>query len=254
MTNLTPPERFSGHDYPQIIPVPPQRVAGQPAPWFVDTARRSGISLETVAEALRRRGQHLDNTLIPSDVAELSGVADGDLTAITRQSAVLVALFEEDGETHVVLTRRSMQLRHHRGEVALPGGRSDGEESAIETALREAHEEVGIAPSTVTPIAWLTPLVTFASGSAIWPVVGILGARPTLVSDPVEVERAFTVSLTELLADDAFLEERWRRETSRPGSDPEGFFPISFFRVPGEIIWGATGRILRELLTIVSLG
>ena len=62
---------------------------------------------------------------------------------ITLRSAVLAALFEEDGEAQLVLTRRSMSLRHHRGEIALPGGRCDLDETPTETALREAQEEIG---------------------------------------------------------------------------------------------------------------
>ncbi len=73
-----------------------------------------------------------------------------------------------------------------------------------------------------------------------------------MVIDPGEVDRAFTVSLAELAGDGAFLEERWRRNVSRPGSDEDGFFPIYFFRVPGDLIWGATARVLTELLCIAT--
>jgi 8-oxo-dGTP pyrophosphatase MutT (NUDIX family) len=163
-----------------------------------------------------------------------------------------VALFEEDGETHVVLTRRSFSLREHRGEIALPGGRSDDGETPVATALREAREEVGIEEASVRVAGWLSPLVTLAFGSAIWPVIGFLERRPVMVIDPSEVERAFTASLAELLADDAFLEERWRRELARPGADADGFFPIYFFRVPGDLVWGATARVLTELLCVVT--
>jgi hypothetical protein len=94
--------------------------------------------------------------------------------------------------------------------------------------------------------------VTLALGSAIWPVVGFLDERPVMVTDPAEVERAFTVSLAELLADDTFLEERWRRELARPGADADGYFPIYFYRVPGDLIWGATARVVTELLCVVT--
>jgi 8-oxo-dGTP pyrophosphatase MutT (NUDIX family) len=171
---------------------------------------------------------------------------------ITRRSAVLVALFEEDGETQLVLTRRSISMREHRGEIALPGGRSDANETPIDTALREAREEVGIAESSVRRVGWLSPIVTLALGSAIWPVVGFLDARPEFVTDPSEVDRAFTVSLADLLADEAFLEERWRRELARPGADADGYFPIYLYRVPGDLVWGATARVLTELLCVVT--
>lgn len=247
------PPRFPGHEYPQVIPVPDQIRAGGPSPWNgISETERIGISISHVEERLIAVGQDLQRHPIPGDPLEMAAVADAKRQPITRRSAVLAALFEEDGETHVVLTRRSMNLRNHRGEIALPGGRSDEGETPIETALREASEELGIAPSTVTPIAWLRPIVTFASGSAIWPIVGTLPGRPEMTTDPFEVDRAFTVPLRDLLAPGNFLEELWRREEVRPGADDEGFFPIYFFRVPGDLIWGATARILTELLCVVT--
>ena len=82
-------------------------------------------------------------------------------------------------------------------------------------------------------VGWLSPIVTLALGSAIWPVIGFLDERPVMVTDPVEVDRAFTVSLTDLLMEGTFLEERWRRAQPRPGADEDGYFPIYFYRVPG---------------------
>jgi hypothetical protein len=73
-----------------------------------------------------------------------------------------------------------------------------------------------------------------------------------LVIDPAEVDRAFAVTLKDLMADGAFLEERWRRDGLRPGSDDEGYFPIHFYAVPGDVIWGATARVLTELLCLVA--
>jgi len=223
---------------------------GAPAPWADLTLdARRGLALATVVDRLRASGRVGD---APDTPRELSGGSAGPAAAVTRRSAVLVALFEEDGETEVVLTRRSLELRHHRGEIAFPGGRADAGESLLATALREAHEEVGLDPAEVTPVGWLHPLVSFVSASAIWPMVGTLARRPDLVPDPVEVERAFAVALSDLVGDGAFVEERWRRE-GRPGVDDEGFVPINFFMVPGDLIWGATARVLTELLC-VALG
>ena len=247
------PTRFEGHDYPQTLPDPDDIQPGGPAPWSTlpVTARR-GLSLELVEARLHDARHHLSNSEPPGDAGERDVVADGALQPISHRSAVLVALFEEEGETHVVLTRRSFQLRLHRGEIALPGGRSDAGETPVETALREAHEEVGIAESSVEVVGWLSPIVAFAAGSAIWPVVGLLKERPRMVADPAEVERAFTVALADLLAEGAFVEERWRREPARPGTDVDGYLPIQIFRVPEDLVWGATARVLTELLCIAT--
>ncbi len=246
------PARFVGHEYPQTLPEPDDIKAGALAPWSALSAgERSGLTLALVESRLKAALRHLDNSVMPGDPST-TAVADREGHPITRRSAVLVALFEEGGETHLVLTRRSFSMREHRGEIALPGGRSDLDESPTETALREANEEVGIDASSVRVVGWLSPIVTLALGSAIWPVIGFLEDRPVMVTDPAEVDRAFTVPLAELLAEGAFLEERWRRDQPRPGADADGYFPIYFYRVPGDLIWGATARVVTELLCVVT--
>lgn len=243
--------RFEGHEYPQRVPEPGQIRAGRPAPWAdLDASQRRGLTLAHVEARLKSAGRLFEVAPLPVEVAELAVVADGANQPITARSAVLVALFEEDGETRVVLTRRSFDLRHHQGEIALPGGRSDDGESPVDTALREAREEVGLESEHVKVVGWLSPIVTFALGSSIWPIVGRVAEPPELVPGLGEVDRVFTVALSDLLADGAFVEELWRRDAPRPGADVEGFFPIYFFRVPSDLIWGATARILTELLCV----
>ncbi len=242
------PERFGGHVFAQRLPEVAEVVPGAPAPWAqLSPLARRGLTLDTVLGRLEASGRV---GATPEEVVELTGVDPAVRGAISRRSAVLVALFEREGETEVVLTRRSFELRHHRGEIALPGGRSDPGESTWDTATREAREEVGLDPTALTSAGWLTPIATFASGSAIWPVVGTLAAAPLLVPDPAEVERAFTVPLADLAADGAFVEERWRRDERRPGVDEHGYVAISFFKVPGDLIWGATARVLNELVCV----
>jgi 8-oxo-dGTP pyrophosphatase MutT (NUDIX family) len=248
----TRPARFEGHEFPQLLPEPDDIRAGALAPWSaLSLGERTGLALDTVETRLKDALRHFDNSVIPGDPSAMT-VADIEGQPISRRSAVLVALFEESGETHLVLTRRSFSMREHRGEIALPGGRSDANESPTDTALREAHEEVGIPESSVRVVGWLSPIVTLALGSAIWPVIGFLDGRPEMVTDPAEVDRAFTVPLAELLAEGTFLEERWRRELARPGSDADGYFPIYFYRVPGDLVWGATARVVTELLCVVT--
>lgn len=229
---------------------PPDAVPGGPAPWAeVPAAARTHLGLAALRRALAASRRTLDD-VAPEPLDELSGL-DAATTDRLRDSAVLVAAFEEAGEARVVLTRRAGTLRRHRGEVAFPGGRIEPDEAPLAAALREAHEEVGLAPREVTPIGWLRPIVTFASGSIIRPFVGVLDARPELRPQPEEVERCFDVALRELLEDGVFHEERWRRPTPRPvGAD--GTFPIYFFEVAGETIWGATARILTELCSLVA--
>lgn len=161
-----------------------------------------------------------------------------------RASAVLVPLYEHEGQVWVVLTRRAAHLRSHQGEVSFPGGGRDGDESLERTALREAEEEIALDPSTVEVVGELDHLSTITSGSYIVPFVGIIVGRPVgLVASPEEVERILHVPLAELLADGVYREELWAFD--------EAERPIFFFELVGDTVWGATASMLRRLLALV---
>ena len=237
--------------YPQIIPRPDDWRPGNAAPWAsLDRDALSSIQVGDVVAALYGHGlagpPPPEITPLDNDVEVIDGL---DLGGQLRSSAVLLALFEESGQARVILTRRSGKLRNHRGEISFPGGRVDAGETTVQTALREAREEVALDPGSVDVVAHLHPIVTLASSSLIQPVVGVLASRPTLVAAPDEVERVFDVALVDLLAPGVFHEERWRRP-ERQGwlGSSDGSFPLWFFEVAGEMIWGATGRLLVDML------
>jgi 8-oxo-dGTP pyrophosphatase MutT (NUDIX family) len=244
---------------PQIIPRPSDWRPGAPAPWadVADTDRR-GIGVARVLSALSAVGQQgpvpagigADGAMGPAIlVSETNDFAARDVNA-----GVLGLLFEEEDEARLVLTRRASTLRTHRGEVSFPGGRLHEGEDATEAALREAYEEVALDPAGVTTVGYLHPVMTMVSASLILPVLATVPARPHLVASPDEVERVFDLSLSELAEPRIFREERWRIPgRTIPGSD-DNSFPVWFFEVPGEIIWGATARMIHELLSIVLTG
>jgi len=162
-----------------------------------------------------------------------------------KESAVLVPLFISGGSVHVVFTERRHDLKRHPGEISFPGGRQDPGETLVETALREAREEIGLDPSTVEIIGELDHLMTFTSKTAIVPFVGILPGRPLdLVPSPDEVELILTLPVRELLHADTFHQEVW--------NFLGGERPMMFFDVVGDTIWGATARILYGLLALVT--
>lgn len=160
-------------------------------------------------------------------------------------AAVLVPIFEEEGEARIVLTRRASTLRSHTGEVSFPGGRLDEGESPLDAALREASEEIGLDPGEVEILGQLAPLATLSARSGITPFVGVLRGRPQLVPNPAEVELAFDVAVADLLDDDVFTEERWDFDAMADRA-------IYFFHLPDDIVWGATARILFELLELIT--
>jgi 8-oxo-dGTP pyrophosphatase MutT (NUDIX family) len=180
--------------------------------------------------------------------AALEGPVDRDRQAAPepglRHSAVLAPLFEESGETRVVLTRRASTWSSHQSEVSFPGGRVDPGETLVAAALREAWEEVALDPALVEVIGELTPLSTYTSKAYVSPFVGVLASRPRLRANPTEVEVVFDVALADLLVDGVHRSEEW----GFGGADRE----LHFFHLPGDIVWGATGRLLYELLVRVT--
>lgn len=158
-----------------------------------------------------------------------------------RVSAVLIALVDGDDGAEVLLTRRSMHLRNHRGEISFPGGRLDPGETPLETALRESHEEVGLDPSLPTIVGELGHLNTIVSRSYIVPIVSVLPERPELAPQTGEVDRVLWTPLAELTRPGTYRMERW----GRPPLDR----PLHFFELDDETVWGATAHMLVDLLT-----
>jgi mutator protein MutT len=163
-----------------------------------------------------------------------------------KPSAVLIALADGEQGAEVLLTRRSRHLRNHKGEISFPGGRMDPGETPTETALREAHEEVGLDPKLVTLFAELDHLSTVVSRSHIVPLVGRLPRIVPLGPASPEVERVFWLPLAELVRPDTYHSERWgRTPTDRL---------LHFFELEDETVWGATAFMLVDLLTRIDAG
>jgi 8-oxo-dGTP pyrophosphatase MutT (NUDIX family) len=244
---------------PQVIPRPATWRPGEPAPWAAaPAAQRTGIDISRVLHALDALGQRGP---VPHDLggdalfAGATVINESEVPALGHVNAgVLAALFEEDGEARLILTRRSSRLRTHKGEVSFPGGRLNEGEDPAAAARREAHEEVDLDPALVTMVGWLHPVTTLASPALIVPLIAVLPGRPHLVASPREVERIFDVALSELADPAIFHEERWQVPGRVIPGSPDNSFPVRFFEVSGEMIWGATARMLSELITIVVTG
>ncbi|HXW78400.1 MAG TPA: CoA pyrophosphatase [Acidimicrobiales bacterium] len=234
------------------IPRPEGAVPGSPAPWSVlPEAERRGVTIDEVARSLEHRVdvQPRARSLVEQVVTPAELPDSGD----SRPAAVVCVLFEADGEANVLLTRRSAHLRSHGGEVSFPGGRLQPGELPLQAALREAQEEVGVDPATVEVIGQLTPLTTVRSPALVHCFVARLAVGPVgrewgFRSDPTEVEKVFWVPLAELASGDVYHEELW------PIPGPVGwpsYRAVPFFRLAEDVVWGATGRLLTELLGTV---
>lgn len=157
---------------------------------------------------------------------------------------MLVPLFiDVGGEPHAVLTRRRADLRRHAGEISFPGGRRDPEDRDLRaTALREAEEEIGLAPEEVRVLGELSPVSTFVTGYLIHPFVGLIPAGRSSVGQswrpsPREVDAVLELPLR------ALRESKTRTPMERRGIS----FETDAYIVAEHLIWGATARILDDL-------
>ncbi len=156
-----------------------------------------------------------------------------------RQASVMVLLYPLDDDLGMVLVQRSENERDvHSGQIALPGGGREGDESAIETALRETGEELGVT-SGIEIVGMLTPLYIPPSDFEVHPVVGYLPRRPAWVPDPAEVVGVLECPIDWLLDDDRKMIGDW---------DFGGYtMRVPWYDVHGHRVWGATAIMLSEL-------
>ena len=162
-----------------------------------------------------------------------------------RSSSVMIPLYEEDNEVYMILTRRSKMMRHHTSEISFPGGNSEPEDTdEWSTAKREAYEEINLDPALPRKIGTLESFITVGSKSFVTPVVATLEGRPELKANPYEVEKILHVPLNELLLPGVYHEEVWEL---RDGEQRN----IHFFELIGDTVWGATGSMIKQFLTII---
>jgi len=164
-----------------------------------------------------------------------------------RHAAALLLLYPHAGQWHVPLTVRGANLRHHTGQVSLPGGRLDEGESVEQAALREAHEEIGVPAAGVEVLGHLTPLPVAVSGHLLHPVVGVATGRPAFVLHEHEVEALIEVPLANLRRGEVFWEVRARKRA------PFGEMDVPYFDVGSPVhVWGATAMVLAEFLAVLE--
>jgi 8-oxo-dGTP pyrophosphatase MutT (NUDIX family) len=159
-------------------------------------------------------------------------------------AAVLVPLFQKEEECHLLFTKRSDEVKYHKGEISFPGGVVDEEDrELINTALREAHEEIGLKESDIQVIGLLDDIVTITE-FIVTPIVGLFPYPYPFKVSEVEIAELIEVPLSFLLNKECLSERTILR-----GGQNEVVYAYQY----GEhIIWGATARILNQFLDLIS--
>ncbi len=200
---------------------------------------RLSLTEEHISRQLKKSYQ-------PGMIASMDGYAELYEHVTLKCAAVLISFALWKGEWQLVFTRRTDTVEHHKGQVSFPGGGCETGESTPEaTALREAREEIGLAPEDVRLLGRMNDIITITN-YRVTPIVGVIPWPYMFTPEPAEVGRVFSIPLL-WLADRANWEEKpiTREGFSRP-------FPvIRYHSYAGEILWGVTARITQDLLKTI---
>jgi len=183
-----------------------------------------------MAESSRSSSDLSELLLAPADAEQLD--AHG-----RTEAAVLVPMHGWPDNPGLVFTERRGDLSRHAGEISFPGGRRDDGEELLDTALREAHEEIGLSPDHVEVVGALPPIGTFVTNYKVHPFVGLIDEDMRFEPNPTEVESVLVASLDDLAA--VYEKRRLVRRGVPIKTDT--------YLVADKLIWGATARILAEL-------
>jgi 8-oxo-dGTP pyrophosphatase MutT (NUDIX family) len=186
-------------------------------------------------------------------LAELAALTRRRLTGYQRRvvppgslvpAAVLLVLVDR-GEPHVVFAKRTDRVGHHPGQIAFPGGVvKAADPSPLAGALRECEEEIALPRDAVEPLGTLDDTETFATNFVITPFVGVVRQPVVWQPDGEEIEKVIEIPFAALVADGTFRVEHWERSgVTRP---------VYFYDYQGETVWGATARILKQYLDLVT--
>jgi 8-oxo-dGTP pyrophosphatase MutT (NUDIX family) len=190
----------------------------------------SGLSVETLVARTRARLPGRARRVVPP----------GPLV----RAAVLVPIVDR-GEAFLVFAQRTERVGHHAGQISFPGGRIDaGDTDDLQAALREAEEEIGLAPAAVEPLGMLDDTETFATRFVITPWVGAVRGPVVWQPDGHEIEKVIEVPVAALLDRGGFRVESWERN----GVTRD----VYFYDYQDVTIWGATARILKQYLDLVG--
>jgi 8-oxo-dGTP pyrophosphatase MutT (NUDIX family) len=210
----------------------------------LDPEREMPPGIEAVRTALERRlpGGEAQALMAPAYRAGLFPAASAQDGA--RDAAVLILLYPRGDALLFALTRRPEAMRHHKGQISLPGGAREGAETPEETAVREAREEIGVDPGKVEILGRLSSLYVPPSNFLIVPVVAWAARRPDFALDAREVDELIEASLDTLLDPVSKRCEEWELQGRK--------WPVPHYRFGTNKVWGATAMILSEFAAMLD--
>jgi 8-oxo-dGTP pyrophosphatase MutT (NUDIX family) len=186
------------------------------------------------------RASHMK--MAPKPVSKKASLRKTTVPRDAHPSSVLILIFPDAQDTlKLILTLRTQHI-NHGGQISLPGGRAETGEKAIETALREAKEEIGIEPDAVQTAGLLSNLYVAHSHNNVKPVAGFLDGSPDLIINPNEVKEAFSIALGLLLDEKNLAVEEWQLHGER--------CEVPYWNVHRVPLWGATAMILSEFVDL----
>lgn len=162
-----------------------------------------------------------------------------------RPGSVMILLYPNGNDVLFPLTKRPDYLGTHGGQISLPGGKAEPGETAVETALRETEEEIGIKSNAIEIVGTLSDFFVIPSNFLVTPVVALMHAQPVFSPDPKEVVKVLHGSVSKLLDEAAIRTREILAAKVFPMRAPH-------FEIEQEVVWGATAMILNEFRTVLK--
>ena len=162
----------------------------------------------------------------------------------TKPAAVLLLLYPNDNQIFFYLTKRTENLKYHKGQISLPGGSKERGETLLETALRETEEEIGVNKNQISILGNITPLFIPVTGFMMTPFIGFISKKPLIKLDSMEVADIFSVNILDLINNDKLITYRQIKGKN---------LNIPYFSLNNHQVWGATSMVLSEFKDIIHL-
>ena len=163
-----------------------------------------------------------------------------------RISSVLILLYKEKNKVFTILTKRSQNVRNHKGQISFPGGEKEFMETTRNTAIRESNEEIGIKKNNIHVLGDLSEVYIPTSNFKIYPILAYSQSKPKMKINTEEVEQIITIEIDDLMNDDLLIKSK----NILAGTQS---FSVPCFIFEDNIVWGATSMILNELKEIIKL-